>query len=461
MTATPTKQQLQALDRAHHLHPFTDFAELNERGTRVITRAEHIYIHDADGREYLDGMSGLWCCNLGYSRREIVEAVYRQLGELPYYNNFFQCAHPPAIELADAITALAPAHMKHVFFTNSGSEGNDTVLRFVRRYWDLKEKPGKRIVISRINGYHGSTIAGASLGGMGFVHKQMEVLPYVRHIRQPYWYGEGAALGITKEEFGVLAAKALEEKILELGADNVAAFIAEPVQGAGGVIIAPGTYWPEVKKILAKYDILFVSDEVICGFGRTGKMFGADYYGTRPDLITFAKAVTNGYQPLGGVLVGDRVADVLTHKGGEFGHGFTYSGHPAACAAGLATLKILREENIVENVATTLAPHLAARWATLADHPLVGEARNLGLFGALELVRNKETRERFAPGGHAGIVCRQASLDNGLVMRATGDAMIVAPPLICTTAELDMLVDRARAALDQAYRELRESPAHW
>ena len=461
MTAIQDKQLLQSLDRAHHLHPFTDFAELNERGTRVITRASHIYIYDAEGREYLDGMSGLWCCNLGYSRREIIEAVYRQLGELPYYNNFFQCANPPSIELADAIAGVAPEHMKHVFFTNSGSEGNDTVLRMVRRYWDLKEKPSKRIVISRINGYHGSTIAGASLGGMSFVHKQMEILPWVTHIRQPYWYGEGAALGISREEFGVLAARALEEKILELGADNVAAFIAEPVQGAGGVVIAPETYWPEVRKILQKYDILFVSDEVICGFGRTGKWFGCDYYGTRPDLVTFAKAITNGYQPLGGVLVGDRVAEVLTHKGGEFGHGFTYSGHPAACAAGLATLKILHEEKTIEHVATTTAPHLAARWSTLADHPLVGEARNLGLFGALELVKNKETRERFAPGGHAGMVCRQASLNNGLVMRATGDSMIIAPPLICTTSEIDTLVDRARAALDEAWRELRENPAHW
>jgi putrescine aminotransferase len=459
MTASMTKQQLQALDRAHHLHPFTDFKDLNDRGTRVITRAEHIYIHDIDGRQYLDGMSGLWCCNLGYSRTEIVEAVTRQLGELPFYNNFFQCAHPPSIELAQAIAEIAPAHMKHVFFTNSGSEGNDTVLRMVRRYWDLKERPGKRMVISRTNGYHGSTIAGASLGGMAFMHKQFEALPYVTHIRQPYWFGEGA--GHTREEFGVIAARALEEKILELGADNVAAFIAEPVQGAGGVIIPPETYWPEVRRILEKYDILYISDEVICGFGRTGKWFGCEYFGMKPDLITFAKAVTNGYQPLGGVLVGARVAETLTHGGGEFGHGFTYSGHPAACAAGLATLQILRDEKVVENVATTLAPHLARRWATLADHPLVGEARNLGLFGALELVKNKQTRERFAPSGHAGIVCRQASLDNGLVMRATGDTMIIAPPLTCTTAELDTLVDRARAALDQAYRELREDPAHW
>ena len=450
--ANRSKQHWQALDRAHHLHPFTDFHELGAQGTRVITRAEHIYIHDIDGREYLDAMSGLWCCNLGYSRREIIEAVTRQLQELPFYNNFFQCAHPPSIELAQVLAEVAPAHMKHVFFTNSGSEGNDTVVRMVRRYWDLEEQPQKRWIISRVNAYHGSTIAGASLGGMSFVHKQFEPLPYVTHIRQPYWYGEGA--GLSPEEFGVQAARALEARIEELGPDNVAAFIAEPVQGAGGVIIAPESYWPEVRRVLAKYDILLVMDEVICGFGRTGKWFGNVHYGMKPDLMTFAKAVTNGYQPLGGVMVGERVAEVLTRRGGEFGHGFTYSGHPAACAAGLATLKILREENVIGNVEAVSAPHLARRWAELADHPLVGEARTLGLFGALELVKNKSTRERFAPGGRAGAVCRQASLNNGLVMRATGDTMIIAPPLICTTAELDMLVERAKAALDETAREL-------
>jgi putrescine---pyruvate transaminase len=450
--ATRSKQHWQALDRAHHLHPFTDFHELSEQGTRVITRAEHIYIYDIDGREYLDGMSGLWCCNLGYSRREIVDAVTRQLQELPFYNNFFQCAHPPSIELAQVLAEVAPPHMKHVFFTNSGSEGNDTVVRMVRRYWDLKEQPQKRWIISRVNAYHGSTIAGASLGGMSFVHKQFEPLPYVTHIQQPYWYGDGT--GLSPEEFGIQAARALEAKIEELGPDNVAAFIAEPVQGAGGVIIAPVTYWPEVRRVLEKYDILLVMDEVICGFGRTGKWFGNVYYGVKPDLMTFAKAVTNGYQPLGGVMVGERVAEVLTTRGGEFGHGFTYSGHPAACAAGLATLKILREENVIENVGAVSAPHLARRWAELADHPLVGEARTLGLFGALELVKNKATRERFAPGGRAGAVCRQASLNNGLVMRATGDTMIIAPPLICTTAEIDALVERAQAALDETARML-------
>jgi len=447
-----SKKRLQAADRAHHLHPFTDFKDLAARGTRVITRAEHIYIYDVEGREYLDGMSGLWCCNLGYSRREIIDAVTRQLQELPFYNNFFQCAHPPSIELAETLAEVAPAHLNRVFFTNSGSEGNDTVVRMIRRFWDMRGQAQKRHIISRRNAYHGSTIAGASLGGMDFMHKQFDLLPYVSHIRQPYWFGEGRHM--SPQEFGIEAARALEQRIEELGPENVAAFIAEPIQGAGGVIIPPESYWPEIGRILANYDILLVMDEVICGFGRTGKWFGNLYYGVKPDLMTFAKAVTNGYQALGGVMVGDRVAEVLTSGGGEFGHGFTYSGHPAACAAGLATLKILRDEKVVETVERVTAPHLARRWAELADHPLVGEARTLGLFGALELVRDKASGERFAPAGRAGIVCRQASLDNGLVMRATGDTMIIAPPLICTTAEIDTLVERARAALEQAAAEL-------
>jgi len=447
-----TASVAQALDAAHHLHPFTDFHELNEQGTRVITRAEHIYIEDIHGQRFLDGMSGLWCCNLGYSRHEIVDAVTKQLNTLPFYNNFFQCTHPPAIELAAQIADMSPPHLNNVFFTNSGSEGNDTVVRMVRRYWDLKDQPSKRMIISRENAYHGSTIAGASLGGMSGVHKQFETLPYVTHIAQPYWFGDNN--GMEPEEFGRVAAQALETRIQELGPDNVAAFIAEPVQGAGGVIIPPESYWPEIRSILERYDILLVMDEVICGFGRTGEMFANIHYGMKPDLVTFAKAVTNGYQPLGGVLVGDRVAEVLKSRGGEFGHGFTYSGHPAACAAGLATLKILREENIVQNVKAVTGPYLAKRWAELKDHPLVGESRTLGLFGAIELVKNKATRERFSPSGYAGMVCRQASLDNGLVMRATGDTMIIAPPLIISCDEIDILVERAKAALDDAYKTL-------
>ena len=295
---THTTAELRALDHAHYLHPFTDHKDLGSRGARIIERAEGVYLWDSDGQKILDGMAGLWCVNIGYGRRELADAAYKQMLELPYYNSFFQCANPPAVKLAAAIAEIAPAHMNHVFFTGSGSESNDTVLRMVRRYWDLKGKPTKKTVIGRINGYHGSTVAGASLGGMAPMHEQGDLpIPGIVHIAQPYWYGEGGDMG--EDEFGLWAARQLEAKIQEVGEDNVAAFIAEPIQGAGGVIIPPATYWPEIKRILDKYQILLVVDEVICGFGRLGKWFGADYFGTRPDLMAFAKGVTSGYLPLG------------------------------------------------------------------------------------------------------------------------------------------------------------------
>lgn len=435
----------QALDSSHYLHPFTDYKELSDQGSRIITRASGPYIYDTDGREILDGMSGLWCCSLGYGQDSIADAVHQQLQELPYYNSFFQCAHPPVIELARRLTEIAPAHMNNVFFTGSGSEANDTVLRLLRRYWDLCGKPEKRHVISRFNGYHGSTIAGASLGGMGFMHKQFETLSYVSHVQQPYWFAEGGDLSV--EEFGRQAALALEARIEELGADQVAAFIAEPIQGAGGVIVPPDSYWPEIRRICADHDILLVTDEVICGFGRTGEWFGANYFDVQADLMPFAKAVTNGYQPLGGVLVGDRMAEVLKSDGGEFAHGYTYSGHPAACAAALATLDIIEDENIIQRV-QNMAPYLQSGWAALAEHPLVGETRGVGFLGAMELVADKSTRSRFDDDGSTGSLCRNLSVENGLVMRAVGDTMIIAPPLTLTEAQIDELIIKAQQALD-------------
>jgi putrescine aminotransferase len=442
-----TSNRLRKLDQAHHLHPFTDFRDYSQNGGRIFARAEHIYIYDSDGNRMLDGMSGLWCCNLGYSQQSIVDAIHSQLQELPYYNNFFQCSNPPAVELARALVEVTPERFNHVFFTNSGSEANDTNLRLIHRYYQLQGRPEKKLIISRENAYHGSTIAAASLGGMSAMHKQTCGLDYVHHIGQPHWFEEGGEQ--SPEEFGLSVARELEAKIDELGEHNVAAFIAEPVQGAGGVIIPPDSYWPEIQRICNERDILLIADEVICGFGRTGAWFGSETYGIKPDLMTFAKAVTNGYIPLGGVMVSDKVADVLLAHEGEFAHGLTYSGHPAACAAGLETIRLLRESNIIETSAADVAPHFQARLRELEDHPIVGEVRGRGMFAAVELVSDKASRERLAPDSEAAVRCRNFANDIGLMVRQTGDAMIMAPPLVCDTGEIDSLVDKLAQALDQ------------
>jgi putrescine aminotransferase len=451
MNNSRTTAQWQQLDTQRHLHPFTDFNEYAQKPGRVINRAEHIYIHDTDGNKMLDAMSGLWCCSLGYSQPSIAEAVNRQFQELPYYNNFFQCSNAPAIELADRLVRMTPDQFTHVFFTNSGSEANDTNIRLVRRYWDLKNQPQKRIILARTNAYHGSTIAAASLGGFEFVHKQFDTLDYVDHIAEPNWYCNGGDM--TEQEFGLYAARELEKRIDELGDENIAAFIAEPIQGAGGVIVPPDSYWPEVSRILKERDILFISDEVICGFARTGKLFGCETYGTEPDLLTFAKAVTNGFQPLGGVMVSDKVASVITSDGGEFGHGFTYSGHPIACAAALATMDIMEGTgangtNMVDHVANNIGPYLQSKWAALGDHPIVGHVRGIGMLGSIELVRNKETKERLESDQKSGAICREFCVANGLIMRAVGDSMIISPPFVSSHEEIDLLIERATTALD-------------
>ena len=447
-----TRSELQTLDKANHLHPFTDYAAYSKTGGAVISKAEGVYVFDHDGKKILDGMSGLWCTNLGYSQPTIVEAVKNQLETLPYYNNFFNCSNQPAIEMASALCDVMPANINHIFFTNSGSEANDTNIRLVHRYFDLLGKPDKKIILSRENAYHGSTIAAGSLGGMSGMHKQYAILPYVQHITQPYWFKEGAGVDEDPESFGLRAAQALAQRIDELGADKVAAFIAEPIQGAGGVIIPPATYWPAVQKILDERDILFISDEVICGFGRTGSWFGCETFGTKPDLITFAKGVTNGFQPLGGVGVGDKVADVLTAASGDFEHGFTYSGHPVACAAGLATLDLYNDAQMPTHVASDIGPYLAKKWSTLADHPIVGETRTLGMLAALELVRDKPSRARIADDAAAASDCRNRAIESGVMIRAVGDAIISAPPLVSTHEEIDLLIERLTQALDGTAR---------
>lgn len=446
-------RQLQELDRRHYLHPFSDHRQIGERGTRVITHADGVYIYDAQGNKILDGMSGLWCINLGYGRQELIDAATQQLKTLPYYNSFFQCTHPPAIELAQRLAEVAPPGFTRVFYTNSGSEANDTIIRMVRRYWDIQGKPKKKTIISRRNAYHGSTVGGISLGGMPAQQAQGDLpIPGIAHIEQPYWFELGQ--GMHPDEFGLRIAGELEKKIRELGVDNVAAFIGEPVQGAGGVIIPPDTYWPEIQRICDEYGILLVADEVITGFGRLGEWFGSQYFEIEPDLIIFAKAVNSGYLPLGGVLVGERVAEALVEGGGEFYHGFTHSGNPVSCAVASAAIDIMRREGLVDRVRDDIAPYFSRLWQSLADHPLVGEARSAGMVGAIELVSDKARRSRFHPDKSVGEVCRDTSVAQGLVMRHVRDSMIVAPPLVITRAQLDELVDKARSALDITARKM-------
>ena len=457
-------KSLQQKDKDHHLHPFTDHLQLSEKGTRVITRGDGVYIWDSEGHQILDAMSGLWCVNLGYGRKELAQAAYEQMEELPYYNNFFQCTHPPAIELSSVLGEVSPKSMDHVFFTSSGSEAIDTVVRMVRYYWSLLGKPDKKIILGRNNAYHGSTIAGASLGGMSGMHAQGDLpIPNIHHIQQPYWFAEGEDL--DKETFGRQVANDLERAIKEHGIENIAGFIAEPIQGAGGVIIPPETYWPEVQNIIDRYEILLIADEVITGFGRLGDWFASSVYEIKPDLISFAKGVTSGYLPLGGVLVNNRVANTIIDEGGEFAHGFTYSGHPAACAVALKNIEIIKEEKILDEVKSKTAPYLKKEWLKLADHPLVGEARIKGLMGAIELCANKETRERFSSEGRftslneisAGSLCRDLSINNGLVMRAVGDTMIIAPPLIINQEQIDELISKATKTLDDTLAAINKT----
>jgi putrescine---pyruvate transaminase len=444
----------QAADSRHYLHPFTDFKQLAAHGSRIITRAEGVYLYDSDGQRILDGMAGLWCVNVGYGRKELAEAAYHQMLELPYYNSFFKSAHPPAIELAALLAEVTPPQFNRVFYAGSGSEANDTIIRMVRRYWDVVGEPARNIIISRQNAYHGSTIAAASLGGMKPMHEQGGMpIPGIVHIEQPYWYENGGSL--SPEEYGVKAAHRLQEKIEQLGPKNVAAFIGEPIQGAGGVIIPPQTYWPEIQRICDHYGILLVADEVICGFGRLGHWFGSERFNIRPDLMTVAKGITSGYQPLGGVMVGDRVANVLIEQGGEFHHGFTYSGHPVACAVAVRNIRILKEEGIVDRVRIDTGPYLQKRWRELEAHPLVGEARGMGFVGALELVADKTSHGFFPNRGDVGLMCRDHCFANGLVMRAVRDTMIIAPPLVMERSHIDELIEKAWRCLDLTARDLQ------
>ncbi|PMS23636.1 aspartate aminotransferase family protein [Trinickia dabaoshanensis] len=449
----PTTADYRALDAAHHLHPFSDMGALNRAGSRVIVKADGVYLWDSDGNRIIDGMAGLWCVNVGYGRQELAQAAYRQLRELPYYNTFFKTTHPPVIALSARLAALTPAPFKHFFYCNSGSEGNDTALRIVYRYWAAQGKASKKYVIARKNGYHGSTIAGATLGGMDSMHEQMpSKVEHIVHIDQPYFFGEAPAQ-LSPEAFGLERARQLEAKILELGPDNVAAFVAEPFQGAGGVIFPPSTYWPEIERICRRYDVLLVADEVIGGFGRTGKWFSHQHFGFEPDLLTLAKGLTSGYVPMGAVAVHERVAAPIVENG-EFNHGHTYSGHPVAAAVAVANLTLLRDEGIVERVEHDTGPYFQSSLReAFGHHPRIGEVAGAGLVAGIQLAQSPRERTRFANGSDIALACRDRAFNGNLIMRASGDRLILSPPLVVSHAEIDEIVDKAKHAIDATLRQ--------
>jgi len=443
----------QAIDARRHLHSFTDPKVIETQGSRIIVKGEGSHVWDSDGRRILDGMAGLWCVNIGYGRRELADAAHAQMTGLSYYNNHFQSATPQMIELAEVLAGLTPEGIEQFAFANSGSEANDTVVRLARRYWQIKGQPTKRTIISRTMAYHGSTLAGSSLGGLSHMHAMDGgVLPDITHIEHPHWYVYGGELSC--EDFGLKAARALEARILELGAENVAAFIAEPVQGAGGVIDPPATYWPEIQRICRQYDILLIADEVICGFGRTGQWFGSQTYDIAPDFMPMAKGLSSGYVPIAAIGLSQRVSETLG-QGGLIAHGYTYSGHPVACAVALANIEIIKAEGLVERVRDDIGPYFTAKLDKLvAEHPLVGERRGVGLMASLQLVRDKATRELCTMEDNAAIQVREFCYANGLIVRAVMQSIVLSPPLVITRDEVDDLIAILTRGLDEAARTL-------
>ncbi|MBV9841993.1 MAG: aspartate aminotransferase family protein [Sphingomonadaceae bacterium] len=448
--------ELRRLDVAHHLPAQSSYKLQQEMGgSRVIVRAEGSTIWDGDGNAILDGMAGLWCVDVGYGRKELAEVACEQMLELPYYNSFFRTATTPAIELAAKLAGLLGGELQHIFFNSSGSESNDTVFRLVRTYWAIKGSPERTIFISRKNAYHGSTVAGASLGGMSYMHAQGGLpIPGIEHVVQPYRFGE--AHGEDDDAFGARAAQAIEDRILAVGPEKVAAFIGEPVQGAGGVIIPPPGYWPRVEAICRKYGILLVADEVITGFGRLGEWFGFKKFGFTPDLVSMAKGLSSGYLPISATAVSREIVETLRSVDDDFVHGYTYSGHPTAAAVALRNLEIIEREGLVDRVRSDIGPHLAVALRRLDDHPLVGEARSIGLIGGVEIVSEKGTNARFGGReGNAGPMVRDACIARGLMVRAIRDTIVMCPPFVITHEEVDRMIAIIAAALDDVAEQLR------
>ena len=452
MTTPRETRDYQAADAAHHIHAFVDQKALNDEGPRVMVRGERLHLWDNDGRRYLDGMSGLWCTNLGYGRKDLALAASQQLEQLPYYNMFFHTTHPQVIELSELLFSLLPKHYSHAIYTNSGSEANEVLIRTVRKFWQVMGKPEKKIMIGRWNGYHGSTLAATALGGMKFMHEMGGMIPDIEHIDEPYFFAHEGNL--TPAEFGLRAAQQLEAKILELGADKVAGFIAEPFQGAGGMIFPPESYWPEIQRICRQYDVLLCADEVIGGFGRTGEWFAHEYFGFEPDTLSIAKGLTSGYIPMGGLVLSKKMARVLVEQGGVFAHGLTYSGHPVAAAVAIANLKALRDEGVVTRVKDDIGPYLQqCLREVFGNHPLVGDIQGTGMVAALQLAEDKTSRKRFANENDIAWRCRTIGFEEGVIIRSTLGRMIMAPALIASREEIDELVGKTLKAVDRTAQE--------
>ncbi len=439
-------------DIASVLHPYTNLKKHEETGPLVIARGEGVWVYDNAGKGYIEGLAGLWCASLGFGEERLVEAATRQLRALPYYHSFASKSHLPMIDLAERLKEIAPAPMSHVFFANSGSEATDTVVKLVWYYNNARGRPEKKKIISRMKAYHGVTVASASMTGLPANHRDFDLpIKNIIHADCPHHY-HFAEAGESEEEFATRLAANLEKLILDEGPDTIAAMIGEPVMGAGGVIVPPATYWDKIQPVLAKYDILLVADEVICGFGRTGNMFGSQTYGIKPNIVTVAKALSSAYLPISAVLVDEEVYRVVrdnSDKIGTFGHGYTYSGHPVSAAVALETLKIYEERDIIGHVRTVM-PALQDGLRQYADHPLVGEVRGVGLVAAVELVRDKSTHENFDPAHAVGAYCMARAQDHGLLVRAlAGDTLAFSPPLVISEQEIGAVVERFGKALDE------------
>ena len=434
------------------IHPYTQLAAFRETGPLILERGEGVWVFDVEGRPYIEGMAGLWCTSLGYSNRELAEAAYEQMLKLPFQHLFSGRSHDPAIELAEKLKEIAPVPISKVFFTCSGSEANDSQIKLVWYYNNARGRPLKKKFIARIKGYHGVTVAWASLTGLPANHADFDLpIANILHTSCPHHY-RGAHDGESEEEFATRLAAELEEQILREGPETVAAFIAEPIMGAGGAIVPPATYFPKIQAVLAKYDVLFIADEVICGFGRLGEMFGSTALDMCPDTLSVAKALTSAYMPLGAVLINEDMYQAMldeSRKIGTFGHGFTYSGHPVASAVGLKTLEIYERDGIVEKVRAK-APQFQQRLSALNDHPLIGEARGVGLIGGMEIVADKKTKRQYDPKKGVAAKAVTFAQEEGLIVRSLmGDRIAVCPPLIISPEEIDSLFDRLGRALDR------------